>query len=154
MTPLEYVGALGGAAALLTFVLMIIGVLPSSSVKLVEGYMPMQMLFELTCFVGGFTSISYLLGKNGVKLPRFWQGTLFWVFIILYLKFRVYPPIPFSVRAMYGTVTLVAVFMWVSGNEEDWKKFKEPIMNVLDAKTGMHKALRRLYLILLPILIG
>jgi hypothetical protein len=66
----------------------------------------------------------------------------------------VYPPIPFSVRAMYGTVSLVAVFMWVSASEEDWKKFKQPIMNVLDAKTGGNRLLRYAYLIILPILIG
>ena len=63
-------------------------------------------------------------------------------------------PIPFSVRAMYGTVSLVAVFMWVSSNEEDWKKFKQPILNVLDAQSGGNKVLRYAYLILLPILIG
>ena len=55
---------------------------------------------------------------------------------------------------MYGTVSFVAVFMWVSANEEDWKKFKQPILNVLDAHTGFHKALRTMYLILLPLLIG
>jgi mono/diheme cytochrome c family protein len=66
----------------------------------------------------------------------------------------VYPPIPFSVRAMYGTVSLIAVFMWMSSNEEDWKKFKQPIINVLDAQTGFHKALRTMYLVLLPLIIG
>jgi mono/diheme cytochrome c family protein len=44
--------------------------------------------------------------------------------------------------------------MWVSANEEDWKKFKQPIMNVLDAKTGGTKALRIGYLFIIPILIG
>jgi hypothetical protein len=55
---------------------------------------------------------------------------------------------------MYGTVSLIAVFMWVSANEEDWKKFKQPILNVLDAQSGGNKMLRYAYLILLPILIG
>jgi hypothetical protein len=77
---------------------------------------------------------------------------LFWVFILMYLKYRIYPPIPFSVRAMYGTVSLIAVFMWVSSNEEDWRKFKQPIMNVLDAITPFHKFLRVAYLVLLPII--
>ena len=90
----------------------------------------------------------------GMTFPRFWQGILFWAFILLYLKFRIYPPIPFSVRAMYGTVSLVAVFMWVSANEEDWNKFKQPIMNVLDAKTGENRIFGYAYLIILPILIG
>ncbi|MGQ0810499.1 MAG: c-type cytochrome [Nitrospiraceae bacterium] len=121
--------------------------------KLVEGWMPMQMLFELSFCVGLFALVSYLLNKSGLAIPRFWQGILFWVFILLYLKYRIYPPIPFSVRAMYGTVALIAVFMWVSSNEEDWKKFKQPIINVLDAQTGFHKLLRTAYLILLPIIL-
>jgi hypothetical protein len=55
---------------------------------------------------------------------------------------------------MYGTVSLVAVFMWVSASEEDWKKFKQPIMNVLDAQSGANKMLRYAYLVLIPILVG
>ncbi|TAJ32203.1 MAG: cytochrome c [Nitrospirae bacterium] len=124
-----------------------------TSLKLVEGFMPMQMLFELALCVALFALTSHLLGKGGKAMPRFWQGILFWTFIVLYLKYRVYPPIPFSVRAMYGTVSLIAVFMWVSSNEEDWKKFKQPIMNVLDANTGFHKALRTMFLIALPIIL-
>jgi len=116
--------------------------------------MPVQVIAELTLFVAGFTGISYMMAAMGMAFPRFWQGILFWAFILLYLKYRVYPPIPFSVRAMYGTVSLVAVFMWVSANEEDWNKFKRPIMNVLDAKTGGTKVLRIAYLVIIPILIG
>ncbi|MBI5411515.1 MAG: cytochrome c [Nitrospirae bacterium] len=124
-----------------------------TSLKLIEGFMPMQVLFELALCVALFTLMSYLLSKSGMVMPRFWQGILFWTFIVLYLKYRVYPPIPFSVRAMYGVVSLIAVFMWMSSNEEDWKKFKQPIMNVLDAGTPFHKALRTAYLIALPIIL-
>jgi hypothetical protein len=112
-----------------------------TSLKLVEGYMPMQMLFELAFCVAVFAGISYLLSKSGVQLPRFWQGILFWVFILMYLKYRIYPPIPFSV---------LAVFMWMSSNEDDWRKFKQPIMNVMDGITPFHKILRVAYLVALP----
>jgi hypothetical protein len=154
MKALLWVPALAGVVALIVLVGMIVGVFPSTTVKLVEGYMPMQMVFELAFFVGGFTAMSYLLGQMGMAIPRFWQGITFWAFVLLYLKFRVYPPIPFSVRAMYGTVSLVAVFMWMSSNEEDWKKFRQPIINVLDAATPGLKTLRTLYLVALPLLIG
>ncbi|TKB82682.1 MAG: cytochrome c [Nitrospira sp.] len=154
MKGILYLGALVGGVAVLLLVSMVLGIIPPETVRLVEGYMPMQMVFELACFVAGFTAISYLLGAAGTPMPRFWQGILFWVFVWVYLKFRVYPPIPFSVRAMYGTVSLVAVFMWMSSNEEDWKKFRQPILNVLDAQTGFHRAIRTLALILLPIIIG
>ena len=122
--------------------------------KLVEGYMPMQMIFELAFCVGVFALLSYVLNKSGLAMSRFWQGILFWVFLLMYLKYRIYPPIPFSVRAMYGTAALVAVFMWLSSNEEDWKKFKQPILNVLDANTGLHKFLRTVWLVALPLIIG
>jgi Cytochrome C oxidase, cbb3-type, subunit III len=154
MKALMSVGALVGVIGLLLLVGMIFDVVPANTVRLVEGYMPMQMLTELTLFVAGFAGLSYMLSSMGMPLPRFWQGVGFWAFILLYLKYRVYPPIPFSVRAMYGTVSLVAVFMWVSSNEEDWKKFKQPILNVLDAQSGGNKMLRYAYLFLLPILIG
>ncbi|MEK7272247.1 MAG: cytochrome c, partial [Nitrospirota bacterium] len=154
MKALMSVGALVGAIALLLLVGMILDVVPSNTVRLVEGYMPIQMLLEVACFVVGFAGLSYMLNSMGMAVPRFWQGIGFWAFVLLYLKFRVYPPIPFSVRAMYGTVSLVAVFMWVSANEDDWKKFKQPIMNVLDAQSGANKMLRYAYLVLIPVLVG
>jgi len=154
MKALMSVAALIGVIGILLLTGMILDIVPSNTVRLIEGYMPMQVLFELTLFVAGFTGLSYMLGTMGMAFPRFWQGIAFWCFILLYLKFRVYPPIPFSVRAMYGTVSLIAVFMWVSANEEDWKKFKQPIMNILDAQSGANKLLRYAYLVLLPVLIG
>src|SRR4249920_2606509 len=154
MKALMSVGALIGVVGILLLAGMVVCIVPANTVRLIEGYMPVQVILELTLFVAGFTGISYLMASMGMAFPRFWQGILLWAFVLLYLKFRVYPPIPFSVRAMYGTVSLVAVFMWVSANEEDWKKFKQPIMNVLDAQSGTNKLLRYGYLILIPLLIG
>jgi Cytochrome C oxidase, cbb3-type, subunit III len=146
-----FLGAILGGIVAVILGLMAFGVMPASSIKLVEGYMPMQMLIELGICVGLFAGMSYLLKKGGMGIPRFWQGIAFWVFIILYLKYRVYPPIPFSVRAIYGTVALVGVFLWMSGSEEDWQEFRRPILNVLDARTGFHKSLRTFFLIAIPI---
>ena len=124
MKALMSVAALIGAVGILLLAAMTVGIVPSNTVRLLEGYMPVQVVLELILFVAGFTGISYMMGAMGMAFPRFWQGILMWAFVLLYLKFRIYPPIPFSVRAMYGAVSLVAVFMWVSANEEDWKKFK------------------------------
>jgi hypothetical protein len=44
--------------------------------------------------------------------------------------------------------------MWMSSNEEDWKKFKQPILNVLDGGTRFHKLLRTAYLVAIPLIIG
>ncbi|NOS79042.1 MAG: cytochrome c, partial [Nitrospira sp.] len=54
MKALMSVGALVGAIALLLLVGMILDVVPSNTVRLVEGYMPIQMLLEVACFVAGF----------------------------------------------------------------------------------------------------
>ena len=48
------VGALIGVVGLLMLIGMIFGVVPSNTVRLVEGYMPMQVLSELAIFVAGF----------------------------------------------------------------------------------------------------
>ena len=94
MKALMSVGALVGVVGLLLLVGMIFDVVPANTVRLVEGYMPMQMLFELTLFVAGFAGLSYMMSSMGMPFPRFWQGIGFWAFILLYLKYRVYPPIP------------------------------------------------------------
>ena len=99
MKALMSVAALIGAAGILLLAGMVVGIVPSNTVRLIEGYMPVQVILELTLFVAGFTGLSYMMGAMGIAFPRFWQGILFWAFILLYLKFRVYPPIPFSVRA-------------------------------------------------------
>lgn len=143
-----------GAVCLLVIIGMSLNLLDNRFIPLVEGQMPMQLLFELTLSVAAFAIVSYLMGKSGFALPVFWQGTLFWAFLALYLKYRIYPPIPFSVRAMYLGVAAVAVFMWMSSNEEDWQKFKQPIFNVMDGITPMHKGLRVFYLVAIPVLVG
>jgi hypothetical protein len=151
MKAIMAVAAVVGVVGVLLVMGMVFGVIPAETVHLVEGYMPMQMIAELTLFVAGFTGLSYILNSMGLGLPRFWQGLLFWVFVLLYLKYRIYPPIPFSVRAMYGTVSLVAILMWMSSNEEDWKKFRQPILNVLDGITPFHKGLRTFFLVAIPV---
>ena len=121
---LLFVGAAVAGIFVIGIVLMSLG--GPRIFPLVEGQMPMQLIIELTLSVGAFAILSYVAGKFGFPIPRFWQGILFWAFILLYLKYRIYPPIPFSVRAMYGTVALVGVFLWMSGNEEDWKNLGVP----------------------------
>ena len=58
MKALMSVGALVGAILLLLLVGMILDVVPSNSVRLVEGYMPIQMLVEIASFVIGFAGLS------------------------------------------------------------------------------------------------
>lgn len=122
--------------------------------KLVEGYMPMQMISELAICILVFALVNWSLKRAGMGIPKFWAGVGVWIFIQLYLKYRIYPPIPFSVRAIYGTVSLCGIFMWVSGSQAEWEEFRRPVLNVLDAVTPFHKAVRAVALILIPLGIG
>lgn len=119
--------------------------------KLVEGYMPMQMIMELTGAILLFCVINWSLNRAGMAIPKFWAGIGILVFIWVYLTYRIYPPIPFSVRAIYITVTGCGIFMWVSGSEREWLEFKRPIFNVLDGVSGFHKGLRVVALIFIPL---
>lgn len=122
-----------------------------TSLKLIEGYMPMQMLTELTLCIVVLAFANFMLKKVGLGIPKFWAGVGVWVFIQLYLKYRIYPPLPFSIRAIYGTVSMIGVFMWVSGSEQEWQEFKRPIVNVLDGISPYHRVVRTVMLILIPI---
>lgn len=71
MKALMSVVALIGVLGLLMLIGMIFGVVPSNTVRLVEGYMPMQVLSELAIFVAGFTGLSYLANSMGIAFPGF-----------------------------------------------------------------------------------
>ena len=58
MKAIMAVGALIGVVGLLMLVGMIFGIIPSPTIRLVEGYMPMQMITELAIFVAGFTGLA------------------------------------------------------------------------------------------------
>ncbi len=122
--------------------------------KLVEGYMPMQMISELGLSILVFVLVNWALHRSGMGIPKFWAGVGVWLFIQLYLKYRIYPPIPFSVRAIYGTVSACGIFMWVSGSEKEWQEFKRPIFNVMDGITGFHKSVRTVALFVIPLALG
>jgi hypothetical protein len=91
MKALMSVAALIGAVGILLLAAMTVGIVPSNTVRLLEGYMPVQVVLELILFVAGFTGISYMMAAMGMAFPRFWQGILMWAFVLLYLKFRIYP---------------------------------------------------------------
>lgn len=123
--------------------------------KLVEGYMPMQMLIEMGGFAILFIWAFYILDKKmGIKVNKLAQATGLFLFSIIYFTYRIYPPIPFSVRAIYATMTLIGIFMWVSSTEESWKDFRKPIIAVADATTATTRMIRAVIVVLLPFLVG
>ena len=102
-------------------------ILQMLSGKLVEGYMPIQMLFEMGSVALLFIGAFYVLGKKGIKVNKLAQATGLFLFSIVYFTYRIYPPIPFSVRAIYAVMTLIGIFMWVSSTNESWNDFRKPI---------------------------
>src|SRR2546427_11169449 len=123
--------------------------------RFVEGYMPMQMLGELGLQALLFIYIFYLLDKKmGIKVNKLLQATLLFVYSVIYFRYRIYPPIPFSVRAIYATMTLIGIFMWVSSTETSWQDFRKPCIAVVDAKTPTTRIIRAVSVVLLPFLVG
>ena len=61
-------------------------------------------------------------------------------------------PVPQSVVVQYMLTILVGILVWVSDNEERWKRFKEPIRNLL-VRPERRRA-RRVFLVLVPLLVA
>ena len=68
MKALMSVAALMGAAGILLLAGMTVGIVPSNTVRLIEGYMPVQVIAELTLFVAGFTGLSYMMAAIPMAL--------------------------------------------------------------------------------------
>ena len=77
MKALMSVGALMGVVGILLLAGMIVGIVPSNTVRLIEGYMPVQVISELTLFVAGFTGLSYMMASMGMALPAVLAGDSF-----------------------------------------------------------------------------
>jgi hypothetical protein len=123
--------------------------------KLIEGYMPIQMLVEMGALALLFIGAFYLLDKKmGLKVNKLLQATLLFLFAWMYFSYRIYPPIPFSVRAIYATMTLIGIFMWISSTEEAWQDFRRPIIKVADSTSGGTWILKIAIVIILPFLVG
>lgn len=61
-------------------------------------------------------------------------------------------PVPGSVVLQYMLTVLVGVLVWVSDNEERWRRFKEPIGHLLVRPE--RKVARRVILVALPLLVA
>src|SRR3989454_1514796 len=123
--------------------------------RFVEGYMPMQMLVEVGLQILLFIYIFYLLDKKmGIKVNKLVQASSLFIYSILYFRYRIYPPLPFSVLAIYATNVLIGIFMWVSSTETSWQDFRKPLIAVADAKTPTTRIIRAVSVVLLPFLVG
>src|SRR5919197_449251 len=109
------------------------------------------MLGEVGLQILLFVYIFYLLDKKmGIKVNKMAQATGLFVYSILYFRYRIYPPLPFSVIAIYETNVLIGLFMWVSSTEESWQDFRKPFIAVADGKTPATRMVRAVSVVLLP----
>ena len=100
----------------------------------IDGLMPIQFFVELVGLILFLSGLSLVLSRAGMPVNRFWKAVGLFACIFLYLKYRVYPPMPFSVLATYVVVILAVILLWASSSEEYWQDFCRPIMATLDAK--------------------
>ncbi|HEY3196459.1 MAG TPA: hypothetical protein VGJ57_00475 [Nitrospirales bacterium] len=118
-----------------------------------EGFAPVQMLVEMALITGAFILFSHLLRRCFCP-NKFFQGTGLLLVAIAYLKYRVYPPMPFSVLAIYTTIIASGIFVWVSATERSWKDFCQPILGVLDGDTLRTRIFRAMIVLALPCLVA
>jgi lysylphosphatidylglycerol synthetase-like protein (DUF2156 family) len=118
-----------------------------------EGFMPMQMLVEMALITGLFGLLAHI-SKKRFRFSKFSQAIGLLAVAILYLKYRVSPPMPFSVLAMYTTIIAIGIFVWVSATEASWKEFYLPVIAVLEGNSHKARMVRGLALVILPILVG
>jgi hypothetical protein len=118
----------------------------------IDGLMPIQFFVELVGLILFLSGLSLALSRAGMPVNRFWKAVGLFACIFLYLKYRVYPPMPFSVLATYVVVILAAILLWASSSEEYWQDFRRPIIATLDAETQTTKIIRAGLLVFLPVL--
>src|SRR5437899_12495742 len=113
-----------------------------TALKLVEGYMPIQMLGEMGGLALLFIWAFYLLDKKmGIKVNKLAQATGLFLFSIIYFRFRIYPPIPFSVHAIYDTMTLIRICMAVSSTDTACQDLRQPSRGMGDLKNQQRRTL-------------
>ena len=82
----------------------------------------------------------------------FWQAVLVLVLAYLLFRFGIQPPVPRSIMVQYMFTAVIALLIYVSENEERWRRFREPIRAVLvdPDKRGVRLG----FLIVFPVLVG
>ncbi len=124
------------------------------SLPFLDGIMPIQPFLELAALFGLFTLGAYWLERQGHPLNKLFQATASFAIAYWYLKYRLYPPLPFNMLITCLAVAGLAVCGWVSSNETYWQDCRRPLLAVLDGETTRTRAIRLCVLVALPLGIG
>ncbi len=125
-----------------------------TSIPFLHGFAPLQIILELALLLALGSGIAWVLEKRGYTLGLFFKGVSFFVFMVGYFMWRVYPPIPFSLLAMYFTGMSLAVFGWVSSSEERWRDFCRPVNSMLDGRSVGARVVRGIVAVALPLMLA
>lgn len=124
------------------------------SLPFVEGMMPIQLFLELAGIFGVLTLAVYWLQRFGYRLNKLFQAIATFAIVYGYLRYRLYPPLPFSIFATYLVGASVAIWGWVSSNEAYWKDFCRPLTAMIDGDTPGTRAILTAAVVALPLLVG
>ncbi|MBI2889164.1 MAG: c-type cytochrome [Nitrospirae bacterium] len=66
----------------------------------------------------------------------------------------VHPPIPSFVMAMYSGLLLIAILLYLSTDEDRFRRFSKPILDTLAGRTGSLKVVRLAAFVAIPLCVG
>jgi hypothetical protein len=124
------------------------------SLPFIDGFMPIQPFFELAVIFGVLTWLTYRVEQFGYRFNKLFQSIAAVATVYWYLRYRLYPPAPFTIVATYMVGACLAIWGWVSSNDEYWEDFRRPLIEVIDANTPHTRVIRNVMLVLLPMLVG
>lgn len=94
--------------------------------------------------------------KEG-KIPGMGIAGILLIAIYVFLKYLLplfTVPIPSSIIYMYLSIVLIGILIYFSVEDEDWKKFVSPIVEVFEVETPSKKLTRYIILAMIPLLVG
>jgi mono/diheme cytochrome c family protein len=88
----------------------------------------------------------------GLLRSRLFQAALILIVALLFFRFGIRPPVPYSVLSLYMFVVVLAVLVFISSNSDAWRAFLRPLTATL---VDPDKRLLRLVLmVVIPLLFG
>ena len=87
---------------------------------------------------------------------------LFHFFVLLIASYLFYTlgiqvlskPIPATLVSQYMAITLGVLLLYMATETERWERFKTPIYEALVGSTGLHRMLRNVLFVLIPLFAG
>lgn len=79
------------------------------SLPFIDGFMPIQPFLELAGIFGLLTLAVYWLEQRGFGLNKLFHAVVVFTIVFWYVKYRLYPPLPFTAVVTFLTVAALAI---------------------------------------------